>query len=168
MSLLKQGGSTAGWSHLQLLTPDSESFEARREYCRVITLAAFLFTVVLDYVLRISLDNNNNKEHGLLLKSRQSSRHPAQHLTDLNFADDLALISQSIKDAESLLQSLKAAATQRLHCNEGKTEFITTFPRPFDLKSLNVSTIKRLEDFKYLGSHIMDSEMDFNIHKALA
>ena len=37
----------------------------------------------------------------------------------------------------------------------------------FGLKSLN-GTIKKVEDIKYLGSHIIDSEMDFNIRKALA
>ena len=42
------------------------------------------------------------KEKGPLLKPRQSSRYPAQYLTDLDFYDDLGLISQSINDAESL------------------------------------------------------------------
>ena len=59
------------------------------------------------------------KEKGLMTKSRQSSHHPAQYLTDIGFADDLALISQTIKNAESLLQSLEQAASQiGLHYNE--------------------------------------------------
>ena len=55
------------------------------------TLAPFLFIMVLDYVLRMSLDLNKTK--GLQLHPRKSSRHPAIHLTDADFADDIALIS---------------------------------------------------------------------------
>ena len=71
-------------------------------------------------------------EKGVKTKPRQSRRYPAQHLTDLDFADDLA--SESIKDAESLLQSLEFAASQvGLYCNEGKTEFVTTYASPTEL-----------------------------------
>ena len=104
-----------------------------------------------------------------MLKPRQSSRHPAQYLTDLDFADDLGFIAQSIHDAEYLLQALEQAANQvGLHCNESKMEYTSTSPDPYDLKSLNGSSIKRVEDFKYLGSRITDSQKDFNIRKALA
>ena len=152
-----------------IISPDGEtdSFEVKAGVLQGDTLAPFLFIVVLDYVLRISLDNIEEK--GLLLKPRQSSRHPAQYLTDLDFADDLGLISQSINDAENLLQSLEQAANQvGLHCNESKTEYLSTSPESSELKSLNGSSIKRVEDFKYLGSHINDSQKDFNIRKALA
>ena len=116
-----------------------------------------LFIVVLDYVLRISLDNMNEK--GLMPKPRQSSRNPAQYLTDIGFADDLALISETIKDAESLLQSLEQSANQvGLYCNESKTEFISTSVESPELKSLNGSSIKRVKDFKYLGSHIINTQ----------
>ena len=152
-----------------IITPDgeTESFNITAGVLQGDTLAPFLFVVVLDYVLRMSLDNMNEK--GLTTQPRRSSRHPAQHLTDLDFADDLALIAESISDAESLLQSLEFAASQvGLYCNEGKTEFLTTSPSPSELKSLNNVNIKRVEDFKYLGSHIADSQKDFKIRKALA
>ena len=118
-------------------------------------------------MLRLSLDSMNDK--GLMTKRRQSRWHPVQHLTDLDFADDLAMISESIKDAESLLQSLELAASQvGLYCNEGKTEFITLSRTSSELKSMNNSTIKMVEDFQYLGYYIMDSQRDFKIRKALA
>ena len=72
------------------------------------TLAPFLFIMVLHYVLRKSLDLNNSK--GLQLYPRRSSRNPAIHLTDAGFADDLALISNSIQNAQTLLNSLESAA----------------------------------------------------------
>ena len=58
-----------------IVTPDGvrlESFEVKAGVLQGDTLAPFSFIVVLDYVIGISLDNN--KEHGLLVKSRQSSR----------------------------------------------------------------------------------------------
>ena len=92
-----------------------------------------------------------------------------QHLTDLNFADDLALVTELVGDAGTLLQLLKkATALIGLHCNENKTEYINTDVNCRDLKSLSGVNLKRVEDFKYLGTWIMDSEKDLKSPKALA
>ena len=48
-----------------------------------------------------------------------------------------------------------------------KTEYTSSSPDP-SMKTLAGNTIKHVPDFKYLGSHIMDSEKDFQIRKALA
>ena len=152
-----------------IITPDGETtfFDIVAGVLQGDTLAPFLFIIVLDYILRLSLDTMNEK--GLLLHPRRSRRHPAQHLTDLDFADDLALITESVKDAEALLQSLETIAAQTgLHCNEGKTEHITSSPNPPELKALSGATIKRVDDFKYLGAFIMDSQKDFRTRKAMA
>ena len=80
-----------------IMTPDGET-EPIDYHCRNFqgdTLALFLFIMVLDYVLRMSLDLNNTK--GLQLHPRKSSRHPAVHLTDADFADDMALISCQLR-----------------------------------------------------------------------
>ena len=105
-----------------------------------------------------------------MTKPQQSRRYPAEHITDLDLADDLALFAETIKDAEALLQSLEQPAKQvGLYCNEDKTEYITTSPQPTtELKSLSGTTIKRVEDFKYIGSYIMNSQKDLNTRKALA
>ena len=68
------------------------------------TLAPFLFIIVVDYVLRMSIDTISSK--GYEIKPRRSTRHPAQYLTDTDFADDIALISESLVNAQSFLQSL--------------------------------------------------------------
>ena len=87
----------------------------------------FLFIIVVDYVLRMAVDTINSK--GYQLKERVSSRHPAKYLTDTDFADDIALISQSLADAESLLQSLeKASNSVGLYLNEKKTEYVNKVP----------------------------------------
>ncbi len=64
--------------------------------------------MVLDYVLRMSFDKNNSK--GFQLHPRKSSRNLAVYLTDTDFADDIALISYSIQDAQTLLNSLESVA----------------------------------------------------------
>ena len=77
----------------------------------------------MDYVLRNSVDNINNK--GFQIHPRKSSRYPAQHLTDTDFADDIALISNSLQDAQDLLLALEEASNcVGLYLNEKKTEYI--------------------------------------------
>ena len=152
-----------------VVTPDGETefFKISTEVLQGDTLAPFIFIIVLDYVLRLSLDPLNNR--GLQIRPRRSRRHPTQHLTGLDFADDLALITELVEDAEAFLQLLgKAAALIGLHCNENKTEYINTSENYRYLKSLSGVNLKRVEDLKYLGSWIMDSDKDFKSRKALA
>ena len=105
----------------KVITPDGETeqFDIVAGVLQGDTLAPLLFITVLDYVLRISLDANNTK--GLLLKPRTSRRHPAVHLTDLDFADDLAIPSDTVENAESLLNALeKTASYVGFYCNASK------------------------------------------------
>ena len=68
----------------------------------------------------MSVDKLNN--NGLEIHPRKSSRNPAVHLTDTDFADDIALISGSLFNAQNLLSSLESAAKcAGLHFNESKT-----------------------------------------------
>ena len=71
-------------------------------------LAPYLFIIVVGYILCISLDPINN--HGLTLQERKSTHHPIKHITDLDHADDIALLSHQVNNAEILLQSLETAA----------------------------------------------------------
>ena len=147
-----------------VITPDGETefFEITAGVLQGDILAPFIFMIVLDFRLRLSLDNLNDR--GLQIQPRRSRRHPAQQLTDLYFADDLALIT--VEDAEALLHSLeRAAALIRLYCNVSKTEYINTTEGSHNLKSLSGGTIKRVQDFKYLGAWILDSEKDFKVRK---
>ena len=54
-------------------------------------LAPFLFIVVLDYVLRISFDNMNEKGR----TPRKSNSYPSAHVTGADFADDLSFLADS-------------------------------------------------------------------------
>ena len=151
-----------------VLTPDGETdfFTIEAGVLQGDTLAPFLFIIVLDYVLRLSLDTINDQ--GLQLHPRRSRRQPAIYITDLDFADDIALVSDLVANAESLLHSLeKAASLVGLHCNEGKTEVISS-TQNCSFQSSASNKIKQVEDFKYLGSFIMASEKDMKTRKALA
>ena len=62
----------------------------------------------MDYIMLVSVDTITEK--GYLLHPRRGSRKPAEYLTDTDFADDIALISQSLEHAQDLLQSLEQAS----------------------------------------------------------
>ena len=122
--------------------------------------------IALDYALRLSLVKINDK--GLTIQPRRSSRYPSKHLTDLDFADDIALLADCLENAQHMLTSLQeAAALVGLHLNEGKTEYITNCSGN-TIKAQNGSDIKQVEDFKYLGAWVMDSGKDFTTRKAQA
>ena len=102
------------------------------------TLAPFLFIIVVDYVLRMSVDNISSK--GLEITPKRSSRYPAKHLTDTDFADDIALISESLVNVQSLLHALEQASNcVGLYLNESKTEFFNMChsDNDFIIKTLN-------------------------------
>ena len=82
------------------------------------TLAPFLFIMVVDYVMRVSIDSISEK--GYQLHPKRGSRQPAEYLTDTG-ADDIALISQSLEHVQDLLQSLEQTSNGvGLYLNETK------------------------------------------------
>ncbi len=110
-------------------------------------------------------------EKGYQLHAARSSRYPAKYLTDTDFADDIALISQSLEHAEELLQSLEQASNcVGLYLNESKTECmkkcISNNTHP--VKTLNGTILKQVDDYKYLGSFISSSLKDFLTRKGMA
>ena len=82
-----------------VLSPDGETppIDIKAGILQGDTLAPILFIVVVDYVLRMSLDLS--KEKGLEIKPRTSQRHQAEYITDNDFADDMSIISSTLEDA---------------------------------------------------------------------
>ena len=154
-----------------ILTPDGEtpSFSIQAGILQGDTLAPFLFIVIVDYVLRMSVDTIDSK--GFQIKPKRSSRYPAEYLTDTDFADDIALISNSLANAQSLLQSLEQASNcVGLYLNESKTEYVNKCKSDSDntIKTLNSTPLKKVADYKYLGSYISSSQKDFLTRKGMA
>ena len=132
------------------------------------TLAPYLFIIVIDYIMRTA--TKDSEELGFKIRERRSSRHPAAHLIDTDFADDIALISNTIQDAQRLLTLIvNAAKNVGLHINESKTEYIAyNISEGHHQLIANGKPIKLVPDFKYLGSWIDKPVKDLKIRKAQA
>ena len=133
------------------------------------TLAPFLFIVVLDYVMRHAL-KDIHLSTGVILEERKSRRHPELRLHDLDFADDIALLSSSIQSAETLLHHIEEASNcVGLHLNVGKTKtLLVNIPSSSRVQALNSTELVSVKEFKYLGSSLPDSFHDFKCRKAQA
>ena len=155
-----------------VLSPDGETppIDIKAGILQGDTLAPFLFIVVVDYVLHMSLDLS--KEKGLEIKPRTSQRHPAEYITDTDFADDISIISSTLENAQDLLSSLERAANSvGLYLNESKTEFMNNSRIPnteFQMQTLNGYSLKCVDDYNYLGAFISSSDKDFKSRKGMA
>ena len=75
------------------------------------------------YVLRTPIDKI--KENGFELTKKRSRRYPATTITDVDYADDIAILANTPDQAETLLHSLeRAAASIGLYVNAHKTEYM--------------------------------------------
>ena len=59
------------------------------------TLAPFFIIIVLDYVMRKAMGD----ELGFTVTPRRSRRHPKVGIVDLDFADDIGLMSDAVQQA---------------------------------------------------------------------
>ena len=127
------------------------------------TLAPYLFIIALDYCMRQA--RSKHPEIGFTIKPRQSRRVKA--VSDTDFADDLALTTDTVAEAEKLTQEIeKVAATVGLQMNEGKTKFMTqNIENPGALRTLSNKSIEHVEDFVYLGSRLRSTEKDIRIYE---
>ena len=127
------------------------------------TLAPFLFIIVLDYVLKKALDRNN--DHVFTLIERRRKRYPSIQITDVDYADDLAIVTDNTNEAIILVHKIEHAAKEiGLSINTGKMKFISINQGINEvIKILNGKNIKEISDFKYLGSYIHSTEKYINI-----
>ena len=141
-----------------MITPDRETdfFEITTGVLQDDTFAPYLGIVALDYAL---WEATKDISTGFMLEKKQFSRKPAEYITDADFADDLALISNYMGQAQLLLSRLEMAAEAiRLHENCKKTEQMLLNQDDTDLKTLSGDLLKQVHDFKYLGSWIADTK----------
>ena len=93
----------------KVVTPDgdSEEFDIQAGVMQGDTLAPFLSVIVLDYALRKAI-NGREQDLGLTLTPRRSRRYPAVVLTDLDYADDISLLSNNMEQAQELLSRVES------------------------------------------------------------
>ena len=154
----------------KVMSPDGETdtFDILAGVLQGDTLAPFLFIIVLDYVMRQAI-NGYEEQLGFELDRRRSSRIPPIVITDLSFADDVALMSEETTQAQELLRRVEVEAAKiGLHLNAKKTELMAfNHIEEVIVKTLSGSIVKVVPNFKYLGSWMESSEKDFEIRKAL-
>ena len=133
------------------------------------TLSSYLFFIILDYALRKAI-KGREEELGFTIVPRRSRRvHPIV-LTGLNFADDIALISDSVRQASELLQRLESECSKAgllINYNKTKVMAFNTLD-PMIYKTADGQILDVEKDFKYLGSWINSSEKDIKVRKDLA
>jgi Reverse transcriptase (RNA-dependent DNA polymerase) len=87
------------------------------------TLAPYLFVIVVDYVMRVALaDQSLGLKITNKVGTRTRSTIPAKYITDLDFADDIMLISDDAINSQKQLDSVDVMACKvGLKINRAKT-----------------------------------------------
>ena len=153
----------------KVLTPDGETdtFPILAGVLQGDTLAPYLFIIFLDYALRRAIIGKE-EQFGFTITPGKSRRVRPVIQTDFDFADDIALVSDSIEKA--LLLSVEGECQKmRLQLNAKKTEVMTfnvNEKAKITTKNGTILTVK--VDFKYLGSYISSTEKDIRVWKAHA
>ena len=112
------------------------------------TLAPFLFVIVLDYALRKALDGKE-EDLGFTITPRKSRRHPKEAIADLDFADDISLLSDQIEEAQQLLFSVERECKKvGLGLNGPKTKYLAyNIEEQQPLQTLDGTTLEQKNDF---------------------
>ena len=105
------------------LDGDTDYFDIVAGVLQGDTLAPYLFIICVDYVLRMSI--GKMKDNGFKLAKERSRRYSAQTITDVDYADDIALLANTPAQVKTLLHSLeRAAAGIGHHVNAHKMEYM--------------------------------------------
>lgn len=155
---------------------NTDSFQATSGVLQGDTLAPYLFIMVLDCVLRTALDDIAHR--GVQIKAANRSLStlrnytPPIHLTDCDFADDIVLCSETVTNAQIMLNRLASVASQvnlQINTAKGKTEYMIVHP-PHDwyipLK-LHDKQVHKVQHYKYLGV-FTDEDIDFKTRRGQA
>ncbi|XP_063680102.1 uncharacterized protein LOC134815494 [Bolinopsis microptera] len=78
------------------------------------TLAPYLFIIMIDYIMTVTIDDDDS-DSGFTLRPARSRRIGAEKIADVEFADDVALITDTIEGAKLLLDRLEKAALSVSH-----------------------------------------------------
>ena len=111
-------------------------------------------------MLRTSIDKI--RENGFELTKKRGRRYPAKTITDVDYADDIAILANTPNQAEKQLHSLKrAAASICFHVNAHKTEYMC-YNHTGDISTLDGTPLKLVDKFSHLGSSVSSTEKDID------
>jgi len=142
----------------------SEKFEVKTGVRQGCLLSPFLFLLVIDWIMKTTTTDRNNGIQWTL----------ATQLDDLDFADDLALLSHSQKQMQEKTTHLETtSAGTGLNINKKKTELLKINTASSTPVTVNGEPIKEVDSFVYLGSIVdkkggTDQDVKARIGKARA
>ena len=139
---------------------DTEYFDIVAGVLQGDMLAPYLFIICLEYELRTSIDKI--RENGFELTKKRSRRYPAKTITDADYANDVAILSNTPNQGETLRHRLeRAAAGTGFHVDAHKTEYMC-YNQTGDISTLDGTSLKLVYKFTYLGSSISSTEKDID------
>ena len=124
-------------------------------------LSPLLFLVALDWVTRTAFDRKRGIQRTFMIS-----------LEDLDFADDLALLSHRIQDMRDKTRALEVQSVKvGLKINATKTKLMHIGTKPGDGVSVAGEPIDEVDEFTYLGSIVSkmggtDEDIQAQIGKA--
>ena len=148
----------------KVISPDGDTsfFQIYAGVLQEDTLAPYLFIIAVDYAMRTAISNSD--DCGFTLEKAKSRKRRALCVTCIGYADDIALLSDSVDKAEKLLHNVETAAKLiGLHINKKKTQYMTFNQNPSNFTTINKKCIKLTNDFPYLGSWIYSNEKNLNV-----
>ena len=107
--------------------------------------------------------------NGFTLTKERTRRYPAKTITDVNYADDIALQTNAPAQAENpatLSGTSRCRHRSLCQCTQ-KTEYMC-FNQIGDISTLNGSSLKLVDKFAYLGSSVSLTETDIDTRLAKA
>ncbi|CAH8462351.1 unnamed protein product [Schistosoma mattheei] len=139
----------------------TKSFEVKTGVMQGCLLSFFLFLLVIDWITKTSTSEG---KHGIQWTSRMQ-------LDDLNFACDLALLSQSQQQMQEKMNSVAAAVGLNIH--KGKSRILRYNTACTNRMTIDGEDLEDVKTFTYLGSIIdeqggSDADVKARIGKARA
>ena len=92
----------------KIITPDTETKEFQISTFKFTPL---LFVIVLEYAMILDI-KDNDLELGFQLIRKQCRTKPAVAISDLSYADDIALILEEIEQAQEFLSRVEMKASE--------------------------------------------------------
>ena len=158
---------TNSLAYVRTSSGDTKSFRTRSGVLQGDTLAPYLFVIAMDYIMRMSLF----QEDAYTVRRRLSSRKPEVKLSALAYADDAALLANSHDAAQRQLHRFEKISQEvGLHLSEMKSEVmvVDNNENNNDVNSLSGEILRKCEDFNYLGSQMRNSSASFRSRRQKA
>ena len=134
----------------------SEWFEVSTGVRQGCVWSPLLFGILIDWVLKHALDENA----GIVLERRRSSRYRQYRLSDLDFADDIALIDDTeerLQPATSLLEDKGSKVGLTINSKKTKVMSVSKQECNINITLTNQDALENVQNLNYLGSTISRS-----------